>query len=108
MKSQRSAIDFAAVNRTATGTLPALLQRWLPNGRRKGREWVACNPKRADRTPGSFKVNLLTGRWADFATGDRGGDVVSLAAYLFDLSQGQAAQRLAQMLGLVLTGGQHG
>ncbi len=108
MKSRHLAIDFAAVNRTARGTLSALLQRWLPNGRRKGQEWVACTPKRADRSPGSSKVNLLTGRWADFATGDRGGDVVSLAAYLFDLSQGEAARRLAQMLGLVLTGGHHG
>ena len=43
------------------------------------------NPTRADRRPGSFSVNTRTGRWADFATGDRGGDVVSLAAYLHGL-----------------------
>ena len=40
------------------------------------------NPTRPDRRAGSFKVNLRTGRWADFATGDKGGDAVSLAAYL--------------------------
>ena len=44
-------------------------------------------------------MNLITGKWSDFATGDRGGDVVSLAAFLFNLSQGDAARRLAEMLG---------
>ena len=46
----------------------------------EGHEYVARNPTRADRRPGSFKINLRTGRWADFATGDKGGDPVSLAA----------------------------
>ena len=58
------------------------------------------NPNRADRRPGSFSINVRTGRWCDFATGDRGGDPVSLAAYLFNLSQVDAARRLAGMLGL--------
>jgi hypothetical protein len=43
---------------------------------------------------------MRTGRWADFATGDKGGDIVSLAAYLFGLSQSEAARQVAQMLGL--------
>ena len=34
------------------------------------------------------------------ATGDRGGDAVSLAAYLYELSQGEAARKLARTLGL--------
>ncbi|MGA7450035.1 MAG: hypothetical protein WBW73_01740 [Rhodoplanes sp.] len=96
----RPTIDFDVVNRAALGVLPVLLDRWLPGGRRAGREYVALNPCRADRTLGSFKVNLSTGRWADFATGDRGGDVISLAAYLFDLPQGEAARLIASMLGI--------
>ena len=32
---------------------------------------------------GSFSVSITTGVWADFATDDRGGDLVSLYAYLF-------------------------
>jgi hypothetical protein len=94
-----SRIDFEAVSGAAAGVLSALVARWLPDGRRQGQEWVARNPTRADRQPGSFRVNLRTGRWADFATGDRGGDVVSLAAYLFGLSQIEAARRLAAMVG---------
>lgn len=95
-----SAVDFGRVNAAALAALPALLDRWLPDGRKQGGEWVARNPKRSDRRPGSFSVNLRTGRWADFATGDRGGDPVSLAAYLHDLRQAEAARRLAEMLGI--------
>jgi hypothetical protein len=61
---------------------------------------VARNPTRRDRHLGSFRINLETGRWADFATGDKGGDAVSLAAYLFHLSQGEAARRVGRMLGV--------
>src|SRR4051794_36763888 len=92
--------DFGAVNAAALAVLPTLVARWLPDGRREGNEWVARNPRRLDRRPGSFKINLVRGAWADFATGDRGGDPVSLAAYLFGLSQGEAARELAGMLRL--------
>jgi hypothetical protein len=93
-------IDFDAVNSAARPALSHIVERWLPGGRREGREWVARNPTRADMRPGSFKVNLSTGKWADFATGDAGGDPVSLAAFLFKLSQREAALRLAEMLGV--------
>ena len=98
-------IDFQTINRAALGALPILLHRWLPDGRRIGCEWKARNPLRTDNRAGSFSINMMTGRWADFATGDRGGDVVSLAAYLSDISQVEAASRLAAMLGM---GGHHG
>src|SRR5712691_2667332 len=97
-------VDFAAVNRAALGCLPDILARWLPGGRIEGREYVVRNPKRRDRRPGSFKVNLATGRWADFATGDKGGDPISLAAYLAGCSQVEAARRVAVMLGLAADG----
>ncbi|WP_278368542.1 hypothetical protein [Acetobacter orientalis] len=94
-------LDFQGINRAALSALPALLGRWLPDGKKQGHEWVARNPRRSDRQPGSFSVNLNTGRWADFAEADaRGGDVISLAAYLSGLSQFEAACELAKMLGL--------
>ena len=93
--------DFAAINNAALPVLPALVARWLPDGRQQGCEWVARNPRRVDRRPGSFRVNLRTGRWADFALADvRGGDPVSLAAYLSHQSQCDAARALAKMLGV--------
>ena len=94
-------IEFAAVAAAARARLPELVRRWLPDGSRRGAEWVARNPTRNDRRAGSFKINLRTGRWADFATGERGGDAISLAAHLFDLTQTDAARRIAAMLGIV-------
>lgn len=96
--SQTNRIDFNAINQAALSRLPEILARWLPDGRAEGDEWVALNPRRDDRRRGSFKVNLRTGRWADFATDEAGGDLVSLAAYLAGVSQSQAARSLAEML----------
>jgi hypothetical protein len=94
-------IDFARVNRTALAVLPSLLARWLPGGRYEGAEYVALNPRRVDHRLGSFRINTCTGRWADFAIdGARGGDVVSLFAYLAGIRQVEAAQRLADIFGI--------
>lgn len=93
-------VNFREVNQLAMSYLPSLLSKWLPDGKVLGHEFTALNPKRNDNKAGSFKVNLVTGRWADFATGDRGGDIVSLAAYLADLSQSDAAKAILRMVGV--------
>jgi hypothetical protein len=100
MKAVRLHLNYGAIAIAALRSLPLIMLRWLPEGRREGHEWVARNPMRNDRHLGSFKVNLQTGQWADFATGDKGGDVISLAAYLHRLSQSAAAAKLSEMLGL--------
>jgi len=92
-------VAFGRVAGEALAHADTIVRRWLPNGRREGSEWVARNPRRADRRKGSFKVNISTGRWGDFSTGDYGGDLVALAAYLFSLSQRDAALRVADMIG---------
>jgi hypothetical protein len=92
-------VDFAAIHAEARPLLPAILRRILPGGRREGHEYLALNPRRADRHLGSFRANLKTGRWADFATGDKGGDVISLVAYVKNISQYEAAKGLSEMLG---------
>ena len=96
----RREVDFPAVNRAAIAALPAVLARIVPGGKTIAREYVVLNPTRADRRAGSFKINLRSGRWADFATGERGGDPVSLVAYVEGVSHAEAARRLARMLGL--------
>jgi DNA primase len=86
---------FERLNATLLPQLSALVKQWLPAGRASGMEWTALNPRRHDRRPGSFRVNLRSGRWADFATGEGGGDPVSLYAYLFTgRRQGAAARAL--------------
>jgi hypothetical protein len=92
-------IAFETVNRAALAALPAVLMRLIPGGKILGHEYVALNPTRNDRRPGSFRINIRTGRWADFATGDAGGDPISLIAYLEGVSQGEAARSLGRMLG---------
>ncbi|MFO0450517.1 MAG: hypothetical protein ACK52I_17970, partial [Pseudomonadota bacterium] len=69
-----------------------------PGGRLEGREWTAGSLR---GEPGrSLRVNIQSGRWCDFATGERGGDAVSLAAAIAGVSQLEAARRLSEMLGL--------
>jgi hypothetical protein len=101
----RPCTDFDLINGAALRSLPAILGRWLPHGRRQGLEYVALNPTRNDHRLGSFRINLRTGRWADFATGDKGGDPISLAAYLAHLTQLEAAQKLADMLSVEMRHG---
>lgn len=93
-------VNFSAVNAAALRVLPDLLRRWVPEGKYEKDEYVTRNPRRDDRHPGSFKINVRSGRWADFATGEGGGDVISLAAFLHGLKQGEAARKLADMLGV--------
>lgn len=91
-------VDFARIRRMSLYALPWLLERWLPGGKLRGSEYVVRNPTRPDRHPGSFRINLHTGAWADFATDDRGGDPISLHAYLTGQSQMDAARDIAQLL----------
>ncbi len=93
-------VDFATLNACAIARSRVLLRQWLPDGVERAGEYIARNPRRADRRAGSFKVNVSSGRWADFATGDGGGDLISLFAYLRGLSQIDAARQLAAMLGI--------
>ena len=93
-------IDFAGINRAALANVDQILRRWLPGGRVNGAEYVVRNPMRNDHRPGSFKINMTSGRWGDFAIGARGGDLISLASYLTGLTQAEAARELADMLGV--------
>jgi hypothetical protein len=93
-------IAFRRIAAAALGHAELIVRRWLPDGRRDGAEWSAINPTRSDHRKGSFKINLKNGKWSDFATGQRGGDLVSLAAYVHGLSQADAAVRVAAMVGM--------
>ena len=96
--------NYEEIAAAALNNLGEIVFRWLPDAKRIGNEAQARNPKRGDRSPGSFSINLTTGKWSDFATGDKGGDAISLAAWLFDLPQPEAARRVAAMVGIVVDG----
>jgi len=93
--------DYAAINRAALARLPDVLARLLPGGRAVGAEWHAGS-LRGERGD-SLRVRLRgerAGRWCDFASGEKGGDPVSLAAAVAGVSQDDAARGLARMLGM--------
>ena len=94
-------IDFPALARQLIFRVDTLLAELLPGGRRTGDEYVVVNPLRGDdHHPGSFKVNVRFGVWADFATDAKGGDLISLYAYVHGLRQGEAAHQLIERFDL--------
>jgi putative DNA primase/helicase len=102
MSSNRRPIDFDDLKRAALVNIRGVLGRFLPGGKIVRGEYIALNPTRSDRHLGSFRVNLKSGRWADFATEHRGRDLISLIAYLKSISQYEAAKVLAEMLGVAV------
>lgn len=68
----------------------------VPGGVIKGYRYFPLNPTRDDHRPGSFVIDIRTGVWKDFATGDGGGDIISLYAYLHNTSQYEAAKELSK------------
>lgn len=93
-------IPFARINAAAAAIGPSLVKSWLPGGRQHRDEYVVRNPARNDHKAGSFSINLRTGQFYDFASGDKGGDFIALYAFLFNVGQGVAARELAALLGL--------
>jgi len=72
----------------------------MANGKDQAREYLVLNPKRSDSKLGSLSTNRDTGTGGDFATGETWGDLVAMTAWRFDCSQMDAAERLADLLGI--------
>ncbi len=92
-------VDFNRVREESLNRIGSLVPNWL-NGKQQGHEFVALNPTRADNKQGSFKINMNTGEWADFATDDKGHDPISLYAYLQGIDYPDAARELAKQFGI--------
>ncbi|RTL02409.1 MAG: virulence protein E, partial [Proteobacteria bacterium] len=74
-----------------------LLPQWLPGGARSGTEYECADLSGGRGT--SCKININTGAWADFATDDRGGDLISLYAAIHGVNNGKAARMLKDEMG---------
>jgi len=92
--------SFADVKAASLKGIERVLAHWLPNGKRVdgGKEYTAPNPTRTDKRAGSLKVNLNKGTWADFATGDKGGDLIDLVRYLDGGTDVEACAKLTELL----------
>lgn len=87
-------IDFPALAQQLLASAETLVPAWFPQGKRHGHEW--CVGSIAGEPGESFKINLRTGRWADFADPDvSGGDLISLYARMRGVKQLEAARDLA-------------
>jgi KaiC/GvpD/RAD55 family RecA-like ATPase len=97
-----SAIPFAQIRSASLAQAEPLLREWFPHGRVTGREFKVGN-LRGD--PGeSLSVNLATGLWSDFATGERGRDLIDLRAAMTSSDRGSVARELGEQLGVVGNG----
>lgn len=87
-------INFEAINADLLGNYLAILQQWLPNGKKIGPNW--CVGSLVGEPGTSLKIHARTGVWKDFASEEKGGsDPVSLYAALHGLSQADAARALS-------------
>ena len=95
-------INFTQVRNLLKGHEEEILKHLLSTAKKVGSEYIALNPTRNDKNLGSFRINTTTWKWADFATGDKGGDIISLYAYIKGINQLNAAKELLRLIGRVL------
>lgn len=96
-------INFEALAAALLQMADSLVARWLPGGAQRGHEYQ-CGSL-SGGAGSSCSVNLTNGRWADFATDDKGNDLISLYARVNDLTMGKAALQLAREHGLEAVAG---
>lgn len=97
------AVDFKQVNSRIGSDALSYLNDWIGKGNTgdgaHGKYFYCKNPVRDEKNE-SLTVWLSEGNWKDHASGDSGGDFVSLYAYLKQMSQLEAGQTLSASLGL--------
>lgn len=69
-----------------------MLFDWLPGGRVVGNEFECGNLSGVAGR--SLRVNLRSGKWADFSSNEKGGDLISLYAAIKGISQIEAYRQL--------------
>lgn len=100
-------IKFSELREALLRDAERLLPLWLPGGTFDGQEYRCANLIGGQGH--SCSVNWKTGAWGDFATGEQGGDFISLYAAIFGLSNAMAAvqvareEKLEDVAGLVKT-----
>ena len=97
-KTDLPPINFTALADALLRDAENLVPRWLPGGERRGHEYV-CGSL-AGGKGSSCSINLVSGKWADFASDEKGNDLLSLYAAIHGLSQGKAAAEVAREEGL--------
>lgn len=91
-------IDFQALASELLTRAGYLLPRWLPGGKFQKNEYI-CGGVHGE--PGrSLSVNINTGKWADFAGHEKGGDLLSLYCAIYGFKPLDGARELREKLGI--------
>lgn len=90
-------IDFKEIALRSLDSAKQLLQEWFPLGKISGDEFTIGNL--SGDAGSSLSINMHTGIWKDFATGEGGADLISLYAAVNQLSQLDACRVLATKFG---------
>lgn len=86
-------INFQELSRSLLSQCPGILYSWLPGGRVIGNEFECGDLSGAKGK--SLRVNLTTGVFCDFATDEKGADLIDLYAAIKGLKLGDAARELS-------------
>ncbi len=85
-------MDFHSLSSELLARSESLCAEWFPAGKRIANEFVVGD---LAGSPGeSLSINLKTGVWKDFASGETGGDLIALYAAMHSIEQGEAFKRL--------------
>jgi putative DNA primase/helicase len=91
-------INFTALNQALLDRIDTLVPMWLPGGVQRGHEYI-CGSL-SGGAGNSCAVNVgdseKAGRWADFASDEKGNDLISLYAAIHGLTMGKAALQVAR------------
>lgn len=89
-------IDFKDLARVAFMHARRLVADICPGGDMMGREYTCAGVSGGKGT--SFRYNVDNGLWADFATDQKGNDLIALMAASYGCSQLEAAKRIAEII----------
>lgn len=91
-------MEAKKLNQILVSLLPGLLTEWLPGGKLNGGEFKCGSI--AGEPGNSLSVNIRTGVWKDFADSSLpGGDLISLFACIYGVSNGDAIKMLEERYG---------
>lgn len=98
-------LDFKGLASVLLSDAPRFLVHWCPGGRIVGREYTAAGIRGGQGD--SFKCNVETGVFQDFATGEKGGDLIELYALNQNIKPGEAAKELSKIVNYPLAPTNH-
>jgi hypothetical protein len=106
MAGPRQMVSLEEIKDRLLAEIDRVVEHYAPpaaGAYRRGHDYFTLNPGRADRSVGSFVVHLggpKAGRWADYATDPKGGDLIDLIALSRGCNLKSAVTEARAFLGL--------